>query len=143
MTPNEALAQIQYDLARLSFESCGSTSKLSHTRQSTSGSSSQPPKNYGSAQIEAEKILIGCARVIRQRIYGAIDPGENSKGEIKSKIRKAILENTLATPRELAFTFDVHEDTVRRLRKEAKQDDQQRESLTRAPAETLRELATS
>jgi hypothetical protein len=81
--------------------------------------------------------------VIRQRIYGAIDPGENSKGEIKSKIRKAILENTLATPRELAFTFDVHEDTVRRLRKEAKQDDQQRESLTRAPAETLRELATS
>ena len=139
MTPNEALAQIQYDLQRLSFESVGSISKLSHTRQSTSGSSSQPPKNYGSVQIEAEKILIGCAIVIRQRIYGALAPGENSKGEIKSKIRKSILENNMATPRELAFIFDIHEDTVRRIRKEAKQDESQREALTRAPAEILKE----
>jgi hypothetical protein len=137
MTAQEALEQIGRDLAALKWSPCGSTSKLSLTGRHGSSDSSQAPKDYGSALIEAEGLLIRCATVIHQRTLGAIEPGENAKGEIKAAVRKAILSEPNATPKELAYTYNVHEDTVRRIRREAKQSDEQRDSYSVPPALAL------
>jgi hypothetical protein len=127
-----AIQSIISDWKRLQFiDSSGATSKpAGQVRVQTTKGVSKAPRDHGGSLQDVERLTMTLATVIHHIVRQEEAPaqpglaleGDQERADIKSYRRKIILENPDLSVRELALTLDYHEDSVRRIRREHKQE---------------------